>query len=171
MKESATILAVERKLPKSIHHQSMTLGARTHTGTPDQYYDGLVADLWAEWKQLDAMPRSKMVGGVTPMKERKSGMYTTRQFVWMKRRWTTGKNVLGLIGLPDRTVVIQRTPEEWELGSCITAAVSIEEVAYVITRHCNGEDNAEQVLVGSNPNGRRSANQRSLRSGGVRIHS
>lgn len=167
MKEGNLIAAVGRKLPKSIHTQSMTLGARSFTGTPDRYYDGLKADLWVEWKQLDAMPRDKKVGGITPMKERKKGKYTTRQFDWMKRRLKVGGNVLGIIGLPDRTAVIQYTPEEWEFGTSITAAVSIEEVVSVICRHCNGEDNAKQILVGSHPHGRRSANQRSLRGGGL----
>lgn len=162
MKEGNTIASVGRKLPKSIHSQSMTLGARSFTGTPDRYYDGLVADLWVEWKQMDSMPRDKRVGGITPMKERKKGKYTTRQFEWMCRRHKVGKNVLGIIGLPDRTAVIQYTPEEWEFGTSITAAVSIEEVAFVISRHCNGEDNAKQILVGSRSDGRGAADQRRL---------
>lgn len=168
MKETSTVKSVNQRLPKTIHHQSMTLGARSFTGTPDQYYDGLLRDLWVEYKQLDAMPRSKMVGGITPMNIRKTGMYTTRQFQWMCRRFKAGGNVLGIIGLPDRTAVIQHTPEEWEFGSSITAAVSIEEVAKQIIDYCNGGSNAQQVLVGSRSDGRGAANQRRVSRSGLR---
>lgn len=136
MRESNVISNVVTKLPKLIHSQSMTFGSQSFNGTPDRYFDGPGRDLWAEFKYVDSIPRDKMVGGVDA---KKRGCYSPLQFDWMVRRWRNGGNVVGIIGLPNRTAVIQTTPEEWEHKSSIASAMSFRDVAEWIRRYCMGE--------------------------------
>lgn len=132
MIESGLITAIHRHIPKTQHSQSMTGASTTHNGTPDRYYDGPRSDLWVEYKMLDAMPRSKLVGFVS---DSKRGCYSSLQYEWMLRRYTNslnlphGPNQIGIVGLPNRTAVIQTTPTEWREGSSITNAISFREVA------------------------------------------
>ena len=100
----------------------------TTSGVPDYYYDGPAGDAWVEFKMRDAIPKTGVVGGVAA----KQGHYSPLQYEWMLRRWRNGRNVLGVIGLPNRTAVVQRTPEEWMNGSSISLAVTYKEVAQCI---------------------------------------
>lgn len=140
MKEKDLIAAVNRGLPNNFHSQSMTMGSLTHNGTPDRYYDGGPFDLWVEYKMLDAMPRSRLVGGVDANKK---GCYSPNQYRWMERRYRHslnlphGPNVVGIVGLPNRTAVIQRTPTEWREGSSIDLAIPIKEVSAWIFGFCS----------------------------------
>lgn len=130
---------IHKLVGKVIHHESNTAGSATMNGKPDQYYDGPKGDLWAEYKQLDAMPRDGVVGRVNA---KKRGCYSPLQFHWMQRRFknciTSGVrlNVVGIIGLPDRRVVLQRYPEEWEKGSSIELAISRKELVDWILEFC-----------------------------------
>lgn len=130
MTESTLIKAVNRGIPKSIHHQSMTGATMTSNGVPDRYYDGPRRDLWVEFKLRTAMPRDGLVGGVD---NSKNGCYRTLQYEWMLRRWGNcfgvRSNVIGVIGLPNKMAVIQTEPEQWMHGSPVQAAVSIREVS------------------------------------------
>lgn len=119
--EGRLIRAINDKLPKRFHSQSMTFGSRSFNGTPDRYYDpeGGVRDLWVEYKALSAMPRDNIA----------VGNYSALQLAWMDRRWRNGKNVVGIVGLPNRTAVIQHTPKEWRNGTPVNTAMSLEEVA------------------------------------------
>lgn len=125
MLEKGLIAAIHRRLRKDLHHQSMTSASLTHNGTPDQYYDGPVRDFWIEYKMLKSMPRSGMVVGA----------YTELQLRWMERRYNNslnllhGPNVFGIVGLPNRSAVIQRTPTEWREGTHLSTAISLQEVS------------------------------------------
>ena len=136
MRESGLIKKINDRLPKSIHHQSMTGASLTHNGVTDQYYDGTNTDMWIEYKQLTAMPRSGMVGGVD---NKKQGKYRTLQFKWMRRRYENCiaagvvPNVFGVIGLPNGRAVIQTLPRQWEHGCEISGALTIKEIADWIT--------------------------------------
>lgn len=138
MTERNFINAVNRQLPRSLHHQSTT--GVIGVGTPDRYYDGDPYDLWVEYKYLDAMPRSGLVGGVDAEKR---GCYSPVQYRWMERRYRHslnlphGPNVVGIVGLPNRTAVIQRSPTEWREGSPITNAIPIKEVSAWIVAFCS----------------------------------
>jgi hypothetical protein len=129
--ERRLIDAVHRGLPREIHKQSNTSGAATFNGIPDYYYDGPKSDLWVEYKALESMPRSGMVGGVDA---KKRGCYSPLQNQWMERRWRNSQNLLpvpnvvGIVGLPNRTAVIQTSPTDWREGSSITQAIPIQEV-------------------------------------------
>lgn len=126
--EGRLIDAVNRNLPKQFHSQSMTFGSRSFNGTPDRYYDpeGAARDLWVEYKALTAMPRSGIVVGA----------YSEMQLKWMKRRWRNGRNVVGIVGLPNRTAVIQHNPTEWEGGTPVSTALPIKEISLWITEFC-----------------------------------
>lgn len=133
MKESTLVAWVVTHLPRTIHSQSMTFGSMSMNGTPDRYFDGPSGDLWIEFKQIAAWPRDGLVGGVD---DKKRGCYSTLQFRWMRRRWNTGRNVLGVIGLPDKTVVIQDSPVAWEHKSSVKLAVPRRELIVRILQHC-----------------------------------
>lgn len=111
--------AVDNRLPVSIHRQSMTGAAMTANGTPDRYYDGTRRDLWVEYKILKGIPRSGIV----------VGDYTKLQLAWLERRHKIGQNAIGIVGLPNRTAVLQCTPIEWREGSPIANAVPLKDVA------------------------------------------
>jgi hypothetical protein len=125
MREKDLIAAIHRRVRKDLHHQSMTSASLTHNGTPDQYYDGPVRDFWIEYKMLKSMPRSGVVVGA----------YTEKQLAWMMRRYDNslnllhGPNVFGIVGLPNRSAVIQRNPTEWREGTPLSTAISFKEVA------------------------------------------
>lgn len=125
MREKDLIAAIHRRLRKDLHHQSMTSASLTHNGTPDQYYDGPVRDFWIEYKMLKSMPRKGVV----------IGAYTELQLRWMERRYDNSKhllhgpNVFGIVGLPNRSAVIQRTPTEWREGTPLSNAISLQEVS------------------------------------------
>lgn len=140
MNEKQLIAAVLRQLPDTIHSQSMTFGSLSTRGTPDRYFDGPLRDFWVEFKMLRAMPRSGIV----------KGDYSELQLRWMTRRYansvksctytglpkenTPASNMFGVVGLPNRTAVIQRTPTEWRNGSPIGEAMTIKEVASCLER-------------------------------------
>ena len=130
MLEKQLYQAIDRLVPKTIYRQSMTGAAMTANGIPDRYYDGPGGDLWVEFKQLQSMPR-----GIV------RGAYTELQLRWMSRRWANSAprhNVIGVIGLPNRTCIVQRTPESWRDGTPAAEAVFIKEVAEWITTFCGG---------------------------------
>ena len=165
MKESTFVKYIAGKMPASVHSQSMTFGSRSFNGTPDRYFDGKFADLWVEFKYVDAMPRDGLVGRVD---NKKRGCYSTLQYDWMLRRWTNGGNVLGIIALPNRTAVIQHDPEQWRLGSSTAAAIPWLEVAKKIEHFCIGELREEPtLLVGRSKSGGRADDQRRVRRSGV----
>lgn len=139
MKEKTLIAAIVRPLPPEIHSQSMTFGSLTANGTPDRYFDGTKGDLWCEFKQLDAWPRDGMVGGVDA---KKRGCYSPQQYAWMKRRWENGRNVWGVIGLPDGRVVLQLSPDEWLHKSSIDGAITRGELVNRIALFCTGKPHA-----------------------------
>lgn len=154
MKEKTLIKHVMTKLPRSVHHQSMTFGSLTSNGTPDTYLDGAQSDLWLEWKQIVAWPRDGLVGGVDA---KKRGCYSPQQYAWMERRWTNGGNVWGVIGLPDGRVVIQLSPEQWQNKSSIDAAITREELLNHIVSFCTGLPYARTSPARAPSRGRRAA--------------
>lgn len=137
MRESQLIDALHKLLPPAsvLHRQSMTYSSLSYNGTPDRYYDGPAGDLWIEYKKLDSMPRSGVVGGVD---EKKPGCYRPNQYAWMERRWNNGGNVLGAIFLPNKLVVVQFTPEEWREGTPVSSALSRHGLADTIKSICLG---------------------------------
>lgn len=109
----------------------MTGASMAQNGTPDRLYDGPGGLLFTEFKMLTAMPRSNIV----------IGAYTALQLHWMERRYTNSlihgrPNVVGIVGLPNRTAVIQHTPTEWREGTPATAAMPLSEVASWIEGFC-----------------------------------
>ena len=126
MRERQLYEAVNRRIPKTVHHQGMTGASMVCNGTPDRYYDGVVRDLWVEYKMLRSLPRS----GVAV------GDYTPLQLRWMTRRWERGKNVIGVVGLPGRVACIQLSPDEWKLGTEVASALSLDQVAQWIVDYC-----------------------------------
>lgn len=141
MKEKDLYRAVDKLLPLGIHRQSMTGATATTNGTPDRYYDGLHGDLWVEYKMLATMPRNGVV----------VGKFTPLQLAWMERRYRNstnlphGPNVIGVVGLPNRKAVIQRSLTEWREGSRIETAVTIREVSEWIQNRC-GASSARSPL-------------------------
>jgi hypothetical protein len=136
MLEKAHIQAVNNQLKKlgKLHSQSMTFGSLSMNGTPDRYYDGAKADLWIEFKRLTSMPRSGIV----------RGDFSELQLEWMRRRAKTGNNVWGVVGLPNRTVVIQTMPFQWTMGTPIATAVSHQTLALEIWDYCHGSSYPRQ---------------------------
>lgn len=127
--ERRLIEAVHRHLPMSVLRQSMTTASLTTNGTPDYYYDRDDVegdDLWVEYKALTAMPRSGIV----------AGDYSALQMRWLTRRWKRGKNAVGIVGLPNRTAVIQCGPRELEAGTPAADARPIKEIAQWIFDFC-----------------------------------
>lgn len=97
-------------------------------GTPDYYYDGPVRDLWIEYKLLKTAPRDGNVRGAL----------TALQLAWLERRYRLPMpNVAVIVGLPNRTVAVQRTPAEWESGTPVSTLIPLEEAAAWITDFCS----------------------------------
>jgi len=130
--ETRLIEAVNKRLPKRFHSQSLTYASQSCVGTPDRYYDPEGGnDLWAEYKQLKAMPRSRIV----------IGEYSPMQIRWMTRRYNNSlahgrPNIVGIVGLPNRKACIQQTPTEWREGSPVETAMDLEDIAAWITAFC-----------------------------------
>ncbi len=146
MKEGNLINALMGRIGKRIHAQSMTFGSMSQNGTPDRYFDGPRRDLWVEFKQLDHMPKTGLAGGITPARDRKKGCYTSQQYDWMLRRHNNGGNVWGMIGLPNKLVVIQKLPKEWKDGSPVSKAFARDIAAEMILDFCLGTPNARTVV-------------------------
>lgn len=128
MLEKQLIAAINRALPSDVYSHSNTYASMTGNGIPDRFYDGPGGSVWIEFKQLKSMPRSGMVVGA----------YTELQLQWMERRYRNSKHLLptpdvaGVVGLPNRTAVIQRTPTEWREGTPLSTALPLKEIAWVI---------------------------------------
>lgn len=139
MLEKQLISAINKNLPRPFYSNSNTGSSMAMNGLPDRYYDPAGGnDLWVEYKMRDAMPRDGMVGGID---NKKRGYYSTLQYEWMVRRYNNSlahgrPNVVGIIGLPNRTAVIQTTPTEWREGSSITLAIPLKEVSLWIADFC-----------------------------------
>lgn len=125
MLEKQLIANIHKHLNKHVHRQSMTYGSLNMTGTPDYYYDadGILyprkRDLWIEYKQLKSMPRNGIV----------VGNYSDRQHAWLNRR---GDNAWGIVGLPDRTAVIQYSEALRICGSDISTAHPYKHIDVLI---------------------------------------
>lgn len=122
MLEKQLIANIVKLLPKTIHSQSMTGSSMTYNGTPDRYFDGPKADLWVEFKMLKSMPRDRVV----------KGNFSALQLQWMERRYKNlphAPNVVGIVGLPNRTAVLQLSPTEWRNGSPVETARTLREIA------------------------------------------
>lgn len=128
MRERQLIDAIHRRLPKSLHRQSMTLGSLTQNGTPDYYYDGPDSDLWIEYKQVNSIPRDGIV--VPPL--------TQLQCKWLERRYRNGGNARVVVGLPDRRVLRFDDPAQWETGFHVADVLnhSYDEIAKWICDFC-----------------------------------
>ena len=131
MKEKALIAAIRNRLPKTMHHQSMTSASLTHTGTPDQYYDGPISDLWVEYKQLQSMPRSGVVDAAL--------LLTPRQLRWVQRRSKHGQNAIICVGLPNTRALL--FTERFDggglmLNQAVRNALSYDEIAKWICEFC-----------------------------------
>lgn len=124
MRERALIDAIHRRLPRSLHRQSMTFGAMTQNGTPDYWYDGTRRDLWVEYKQLRSLPRSGIV--------QLSKLLTPLQAAWIKRRYATGCNVRVMVGLPGKRAIMVENAET----ASVQEAVTYDEVAKWICDFC-----------------------------------
>lgn len=126
MRERAFYEAINRRLPKSIHTQSLTPLSMYMGGTPDRWYEGKKRDLYVEFKVLGSIPRSEII----------KGTYTAAQIRWMSRRWAKRGDIIGLVGLPNMTAAIQLGPREWEEGTPLSDARSFDEVAHWIIDFC-----------------------------------
>jgi hypothetical protein len=131
MRERQVIDAVNKRVPKTIHRQSMTSASLTANGTPDYYYDGPGGDLWVEYKSRSAMPRNGIVvPELTPL-----------QLAWLERRYNHSlphvANAVVVVGLPNRTAVMMRLPTEWREGKHVRYARPLEEIAAWITGFCS----------------------------------
>lgn len=139
MLEKRMIEAINNRLPKPFYSHSNTGSSMTSNGLPDRYYDPVGGvDLWVEYKVRDTVPRNGLVGGID---NKKRGYYSTLQYEWMVRRYNNSlahgrPNVVGIVGLPNRTAVIQTTPTEWREGSPITLAIPLKEVSLWIAAYC-----------------------------------
>lgn len=117
--------AINRLLPRDCFHQSLTGAAMTGNGIPDRFYCSPRGTCWIEFKQLSSMPRSGIVRGAL----------TALQLQWLERRYNNCKSlarptdVAVVIGLPNRTAVVQTTPTEWREGTHVTTAMSFKEVS------------------------------------------
>lgn len=125
MRERQLIDAIHRRLPKTLHKQSMTSASLTHNGTPDYYYDGSTGDLWVEYKQLKAMPRNGMVEPFV--------LLTEHQQRWILRRYKIGGNARIVVGLPNKAAVLA-IPKEGKFPA--DNALSYDEIAKWICEFC-----------------------------------
>lgn len=117
------------KLLRDVFKQSNVGSMMALSGVPDMYYDGPNDDLWVEYKYNPTLPRDGIVVGA----------YTPLQLHWMERRYNnrvTHQNVVGIVGLPGRIACIQHTPEFWRVGTLLTTAIPIPEVACWIRNFC-----------------------------------
>lgn len=127
MNEAQLIAAVDRRLPKDIHRQSMTGVA---IPTPDRYYDWF-RDLWIEYKCLKHMPRSGTwsVFPLPDVKQQPQGKLTMLQYRWLLRRNTAGGNAVVVVGLPNKRALLLPKPVMWEIEMPIDLARPLEEIA------------------------------------------
>lgn len=131
MRERQLIDAINKRVPKSIHRQSMTSASLTSNGTPDYYYDGPGGDLWVEYKMRSAMPRDGIVvPELTPL-----------QLNWLERRFNNSRlhttNAVVVVGLPNRTAVLMQSPTEWRNGVNVNRYETLEGLAAWITEFCS----------------------------------
>lgn len=139
MLEGSMRKSIKRYMPGYVYSHSNTGASMAINGVPDDYFDGPAGDLWVESKVIRAMPRSGIV----------VGDYSALQLHWMKRRYGYGvqvPNVVGIVGLPNRTAVIQRHPHEWEGGSPITESLTLKEVADWISQVCSDSSARLELL-------------------------
>lgn len=128
MRESGLYKAIDRHLPNDCFRQSMTGAAMTGNGIPDRFYDSPRGTCWVEYKNLTSMPRSGLViPDLTPL-----------QFRWLERRYNNcislarPTDVAVVIGLPNRTAVLQTTPTEWREGTFVNTSMTYKEVAHCL---------------------------------------
>lgn len=109
MREASFIRAVVNKLPKWVHHQSMTGSSLSHNGTPDRYFDSEFEghfDLWVEFKYVNTLPKIL----------RPHELMSDLQKRWLHRRYTVGRNVMLVVGCQynRRThAAVFETPDAW----------------------------------------------------------
>lgn len=106
MKENAFVRAVNKPLPKDVHHQGMSAGGLGGTGgTPDHYYD-FKRDFWVEFKVADTFGNAGYNIG---------GMLSALQTKWLNRRFEIGGNCCVIVGVPSnktRGFVVDH-PDQW----------------------------------------------------------
>ncbi len=86
--ENNFITAIHRKLPLELHYEKMN--NPYSSGTPDVWYSGNKADLWAEYKFLPQIPQTAIID---PLK-----LLSVLQHNWLRERNEEGRNVVLIIG-------------------------------------------------------------------------
>lgn len=132
--EANFVKRVNRALPLDVHRQSM---AFTFTnGTPDQYYDGPVRDLWVEYKWKSSTPKRKCT--VYSPDSDGNGQLSTLQFNWLCRRHAAGQNAWVIVGCPDGGFVL-KDPSLWLMVDPRELAFHTpRDLANIISNYCNG---------------------------------
>lgn len=141
MGEQQLYQSIDNRIDKFIHRQSMTGAAKTFNGTPDRYYDGALDDLWVEYKQLVSMPRDNYVrvAPIDGVKRQPNGRLTALQLNWLTRRWwnaSSTHNAIVVVGLPNKTALLLRTPSEWNGAVSIFESRTYAEVSKWIQDFC-----------------------------------
>lgn len=92
---------VHKYLVPELHHEKMN--NPYSSGTPDDWYSGIVSDLWVEYKFL---PKTPIRAIVQPAE-----LLSPLQLRWLNGRYKEGRNVAMVIGCPDGGMILQ--DQEW----------------------------------------------------------
>ena len=88
---------VHKYLVPELHHEKMN--NPYSSGTPDDWYSGIVSDLWVEYKFL---PKTPIRAIVQPAE-----LLSPLQLRWLNGRYKEGRNVAMVIGCPDCGMILQ----------------------------------------------------------------
>ena len=104
MHESGFTTTVHNKLPKTVYRWKIQ--ATMTGGIPDAYYSGNKADLWIEYKLLNALPKKQSTLLIPKL--------SALQSKWLRARYKEGRNVAVILGHKTGSYIF--TNLEWEAG-------------------------------------------------------
>lgn len=101
--ETRYYTAIHKLLPKGLHREKMNNPYRS--GTADVWYSGNDDDLWVEYKFITKVPKQAPIW--------MDKMLSPLQMDWLERRYLEGRNVVVILGSPDKGYVFE-TPKMWQ---------------------------------------------------------
>ena len=94
--------SIHKHLPVELHHEKMN--NPYSSGTADDWYSGMKADLWVEYKFLPRKPQRGNVWLCNP--NVKQPPLSVLQQRWLRGRYEEGRNVHVVVGCPEGGVIM-----------------------------------------------------------------
>jgi hypothetical protein len=133
--ESTFIASIHKHLAMDVHREKMNNPYRS--GTADVWYSGMKGDLWVEYKFLPSLPKREDTVITLDLSE--------NQKIWLRNRYTEGRNIAVICGCKAGAVVFTRLT--WEQSTSAKIFSSFIRTRLEVAQWIHAQTGAESDNV------------------------